>query len=196
MGDGKHRCGWALNSRLEIDYHDCEWGVPVKDDRKLFELLILEGAQAGLNWRTILNKRKAYREAFGNFDPVRVARYSELDIASLLQNPGIVRNQLKIAATIINAQRFLQVQQEYGSFSAFLWGFTAGESIQNRWKAAQDVPSRTRESDVLAKDLKKRGFKFVGTTICYAYMQAIGMVNDHLVDCFRHCEIARLTATA
>lgn len=192
MGDDRRRCAWALNSATECEYHDLEWGVPVRDDRRLFEMLILEGAQAGLSWRTILNKRAAYRGAFDDFDPAKVARYSASDIQRLLQNPGIVRNRLKVGAAVVNATRFLEVQQEQGSFVDYLWRFTDDQPIVNRWTGARQAPTRTVQSDAMSKDLKKRGFKFVGTTICYAYMQSIGMVNDHVIDCFRHAEIARL----
>jgi DNA-3-methyladenine glycosylase I len=196
MKSDRHRCEWALSSQLEADYHDREWGVPVEDDRKLFEMLILEGAQAGLSWRTVLAKREAYRRAFDDFDAGKVASYSKHKVARLRQDPSIIRNRLKIEAAVVNAGRFLEVQQQQGSFRAYLWGFTAGRSITNRWTRAREVPVRTPESDALSMDLKRRGFKFVGTTICYAYMQSIGMVNDHLLCCFRHREIARLVAAA
>lgn len=179
------RCDWARNE-LSIAYHDAEWGVPVRDDRTLFEFLILEGAQAGLSWDTILRKRARYREVFDNFDAARVARYDEAKIAGLLHDPGIIRNRLKIAAAITNAQKFLAVQKEFGSFSEYVWRFVGGQPLVNSWREPAQVPARTPESDALSKDLQKRGFKFVGSTIMYAFMQATGMVNDHLVSCFRY----------
>lgn len=179
------RCTWAERSPLEQAYHDSEWGTPVHDDRLLFEFLILEGAQAGLSWTTILRKRHAYRAAFDGFDPERVARYDETKIGELLANPGIVRNRLKIAAAVNNARRFLEVRERFDSFDAYLWRFVDGCPRQNTWRSMAEVPARTAESDALSKDLVKRGFRFVGSVICYAYMQAIGMVNDHTVDCFR-----------
>ena len=172
-----------------IDYHDREWGVPVHDDRRLFEFLILEAAQAGLSWRTILNKRENYRDAFGGFDPEVVARYGPDDVARLLENPGIVRNRLKIAAAISNADGFLQVQQEFGSFDAFVWRFVDGRPIDHRIARPSETPVQTAESDAMSQELKGRGFKFVGSTICYAFMQAVGMVNDHEMGCFRHGEV-------
>ncbi|MCO6454580.1 MAG: DNA-3-methyladenine glycosylase I [Pirellulaceae bacterium] len=183
------RCPWAQGEQY-IQYHDLEWGVPVHDDRLLFELLILEGAQAGLSWQTILRKRASYREAFAQFDPVRVARFGERQRVALLANPGIVRNRLKIDSAIQNARAFLDVQRAFGTFDQYLWPFVGGRPIQNRWRSLGDVPAKTAESDALSKDLKRRGFKFVGSTICYAYMQATGLVNDHLVDCFRHARLA------
>ena len=183
----RRRCAWA-KSEISIPYHDEEWGVPVHDDRTLFEMLILEGAQAGLSWETVLRKRARYRDVFDNFDVARVARYDKRRVRKLLTNPGIIRNRLKIAATIQNAKAFLAVRKEFGSFDAYLWRFVDGHPLKNARRGRQ-VPARTRESDALSKDLQKRGFKFVGTTICYAMMQAIGMVNDHSVDCFRHDEI-------
>lgn len=191
VNDDKQRCSWSQGSQLYRDYHDNEWGVPVHDDQVLFEFLTLEGAQAGLSWSTILNKREAYRLAFDNFDAQKVATYDETKIAELLNNPGIVRNKLKVNSTVSNAQLFLQMQQEYGSFDAYIWQFTGGKTIYNHWKSIKDVPETTPESDAMSKDLKKRGFKFVGSTICYAYMQAIGMVNDHVVDCFFYSETNR-----
>ena len=185
------RCSWAQTD-LSIPYHDTEWGVPLHDDRALFEFLILEGAQAGLSWETILKKRESYREAFDHFDAKKVARYGDAKVAELLANPGIIRNRLKVASAIINAKAFLEVQKEFGSFDAYLWGFVGGKPIQTGLCSHRDVPTRTAESDAMSKDLKKRGFKFVGTTICYALMQAVGMVNDHLVDCPRHAKVARL----
>jgi len=187
-----NRCAWARNE-LSIRYHDEEWGVPVHDDRTLFEFLILEGAQAGLSWDTILKKREHYREVFDNFDSKQVARYDSRKVKQLLDDPGIVRNRLKIAAAIQNARAFLAVQKEFGSFDAYLWQFLRGKPKQNSWRSIKDAPTRTQESDALSKDLIKRGFKFVGSTICYAMMQAVGMVNDHTVDCFRHKEVRRRT---
>ncbi len=183
------RCAWAGDDALYRVYHDREWGVPLHDDRQLFEFLILEGAQAGLSWITILRKRENYRIAFDGFDPARIARYDAGKIASLLQNPGIVRNRLKVAAAITNARKFLDVQEEFGSFDAFVWRFVDGEPKQNRWRSIADIPASTPESDAMSRELKKRGFKFVGSTICYAHMQATGMVNDHTTDCFRHKEL-------
>ena len=184
-----NRCEWATKSVLEQRYHDTEWGVPVHDDRTLFEFLVLEGAQAGLSWSTILNKRARYREVFDQFDPQRVARYDTAKVAQLLADPGIVRNRLKIAAAINNAQRYLEVQQAFGSFDAYLWRFVDGKPVQNAWASWQEVPAATPVSDALSRDLARRGFKFAGSTICYAMMQAVGMVNDHSVDCFRYREI-------
>ena len=171
-------------------YHDQEWGVPLHDDRALFEFLILEGAQAGLSWSTILKKRPAYRAAFDRFHPRKVARYDEAKFAALLANPAIVRNRLKIRSAVQNAQALLAVQKEFGSFDAYIWQFVGGQHIQNRWSRMQEVPARTPQSDAMSKDLRKRGFTFVGSTICYAFMQATGMVNDHLVSCFRHQQIS------
>ena len=182
------RCAWATTEPA-ITYHDEEWGVPVHDDRVLFEFLILEGAQAGLSWNTILKKRETYRKAFDGFRPEKIARYNKRDVQRLLRNDGIVRNRLKIAATIENAKKFREVRKEFGSFDAYLWSFVGGRPIQNRRRTLADVPSRTTESDVMSRDLLRRGFKFVGSTICYAFMQATGMVNDHLVTCPRHAEL-------
>jgi DNA-3-methyladenine glycosylase I len=176
---------------LSIRYHDEEWGVPVHDDRTLFEFLILEGAQAGLSWETILKKRENYRAAFDNFDAHKVARYDRRKVARLLKNPGIVRNRLKIAAAVQNAQALLRVQEEFGSFDRYMWQFVGGSPPLNAWKSARRVPARTDQSDAMSKDLTKRGFTFVGSTICYAFMQAVGMVNDHLVQCFRYAAVAR-----
>lgn len=192
------RCAWAGNDPLYQAYHDHEWGVPVHDDRLLFEFLVLEGAQAGLSWITILRKRDAYRQAFSNFDPVLVARYDDLKVAELLANPGIVRNRLKVASAVRNARAFLDLQQEFGSFDAYLWRFVDGQPLQNAWAGMADVPARTPLSDSLSRDLKRRGFNFVGSTICYALLQAVGVVNDHTTDCFRWrelggCEKAPLT---
>lgn len=180
-----NRCHWASNE-WNIPYHDEEWGVPIHDDRVLFEFLILEGAQAGLSWDTILRKRSRYREVFDNFDPECVARYDSKKVRELLKDPGIVRNRLKIAATIINARAFLAVQKEFGSFDAYIWKFVGGKPKQNNWTKHQKMPAKTRESDAMSKDLQKRGFRFVGSTICYAFMQAVGMVNDHFIHCFRY----------
>jgi len=189
-----NRCPWAKTD-LYVQYHDTEWGVPVHDDRLLFELLILEGAQAGLSWETILKKRDNYRDAFDNFDPAVVAKYGQKTTKSLLANAGIVRNRLKIEAAIQNAKMFLVVQDEFGSFDEYIWGFVANEPKQNAWKTLKHVPAKTAESDAMSTDLKRRGFKFVGSTICYAFMQAVGMVNDHLVECFRHSELSRAEDT-
>jgi DNA-3-methyladenine glycosylase I len=184
------RCGWAGTDPLYCAYHDAEWGVPLHDDRSLFEFLVLEGAQAGLSWITILRKRENYRKAFDGFDATRIARYNANKIESLLQNAGIVRNRMKVEAAVTNAQKFLDVQEEFGSFDAFIWQFVDGTPRQNRWRSLAEIPASTKESDAMSKDLKRRGFKFVGSTICYAHMQATGMVNDHVVDCFRHRELA------
>ena len=179
------RCAWARNE-LAIRYHDEEWGVPVYDDHRLFEFLVLEGAQAGLSWDTILKKRENYRSAFDEFDAARIARYQQRKIARLLADPGIVRNRLKITSTVQNARAFLKVQEEIGSFDRYIWQFVDGRPRVNAWKSLRQVPARTTQSDTMSKDLQKRGFNFVGSTICYAFMQAVGMVNDHLVDCFRY----------
>jgi DNA-3-methyladenine glycosylase I len=184
------RCGWA-QTPLSIAYHDQEWGTPVHDDRVLFEFITLEGAQAGLSWETILRKRDAYRDAFAGFDPATVARFTPARIERLMQNTGIVRNRLKIESTITNAKAFLAVQKEFGSFDAYVWRTVGGKPLQNRWRRLGKVPARTDESDALSKDLKKRGFRFVGSTICYAFMQAVGMVNDHAVDCAWRVKAAR-----
>jgi DNA-3-methyladenine glycosylase I len=178
------RCSWA-RTPLSIAYHDREWGTPVHDDRTLFEFLILEGAQAGLSWETILRKREAYRSAFAGFDPARVARFRQERVARLLQNAGIVRNRLKIASAVGNAKLFLEVQREFGSFDTYAWSFVGGRPRINQWRSHNDIPARTSESDALSRDLSKRGFKFVGSTICYAFMQAVGMVDDHTTDCFK-----------
>lgn len=187
----KNRCPWA-EAEINHAYHDTEWGVPSHDDRHLFEMLILEGAQAGLSWSTILKKREAYRRAFTGFDPSAVARFDARKQAALLADPGIVRNRLKIAAAVVNARAFLAVQAEFGSFDRYLWAFVGGAPLQPHRRRHGDIPVRTPESDALSADLKRRGFKFVGSTICYAYMQAVGMVNDHLVTCPRHAACARL----
>lgn len=183
------RCAWAGGDALYQAYHDQEWGVPVHDDRRLFEFLILEGAQAGLSWITILRKRENYRAAFDNFDAERIARYDANKIESLLQDAGIVRNRLKLEAAIINAQKFLEVRETSGSFDSFIWQFVGGSTMQNAWRSIADVPASTPQSDAMSKELKRRGFKFAGTTICYALMQATGMVNDHTTNCFRHKEL-------
>jgi DNA-3-methyladenine glycosylase I len=188
----KTRCAWSGTDPLYIAYHDEEWGVPVHDDRVLFEFLVLEGAQAGLSRRTILRKRDAYRRAFDRFDPRKVARYEKRKVASLLRDAGIVRNRAKIASAIKNAKVFLDVQAEFGSFDAYQWRFVNGRPIQNRWTAEGQIPPRSAQSDAMSDDLKRRGFSFVGSTIIYAHMQAVGMVNDHVVTCFRHREVARL----
>jgi DNA-3-methyladenine glycosylase I len=183
------RCGWSLSTPKYITYHDLEWGVPVHDDRTLFEFLVLEGAQAGLSWRTILEKRDNYRKAFDRFDPKKVARYDKRRIATLLGDAGIVRNRLKVESAVTNAKAFLKVQEAFGSFDAYMWRFVDGAPIQNAWPSLKHIPPRTDISDTLSKDLKQRGFRFVGSTIIYAHMQATGMVNDHIVDCFRHPEL-------
>lgn len=192
---GKTRCVWAGNDELYQRYHDCEWGVPLHDDQKLFEFLILEGAQAGLSWITILRKRENYRTALDGFDATRIAGYSTNKIESLLQDAGIVRNRLKVQSAVINAQKFLEVQSEFGSFDQFIWQFVDGQPRQNAWRSLTEVPARTAESDAMSKELKRRGFKFVGSTICYAHMQATGMVNDHTTDCFRHAQLCSKQGT-
>lgn len=184
VADARTRCGWA-QTPLSIAYHDAEWGVPVHDDVVLFEFLTLEGAQAGLSWETILKKRDAYRAAFSGFDPARVARFTPARVERLMQNPGIVRNRLKIESTMRNAKAFLAVQKEFGSFDEYVWGFVGRAPRVNRWRTLQQVPARTPDSDTLSRDLLRRGFTFVGSTICYAFMQAVGLVNDHTADCFR-----------
>lgn len=184
------RCAWP-RSELDIAYHDAEWGVPVHDDRLLFEYLTLEGAQAGLSWSTILRKRGEYRRAFADFDPTRVARFTPARVERLRQDPGIVRNRLKIESTVSNARAFLDVQDEFGSFDAYVWDFVGGQPKQNAWRSLRGVPASTKESDALSRDLKRRGFRFVGSTICYAFMQAVGMVNDHVTTCFRYPELKR-----
>jgi DNA-3-methyladenine glycosylase I len=186
----KARCPWA-KTELYVQYHDAEWGVPVHDDRLLFEFLVLEGAQAGLSWETILKKRENYRRAFDNFDPAIVARYTQKKRTSLLSDSGIVRNRLKIEAAVQNAKAFLAVQDAFGGFDEYVWGFVGHEPKQNTWRSIKEVPAKAPESDAMSKDLKRRGFTFVGSTICYAFMQAVGMVNDHLVDCFRHGELRK-----
>lgn len=183
------RCNWAEGDRLDATYHDTEWGVPVHDDRVLFEFLILEGAQAGLSWRTVLHKRESYREAYAGFDPAKVAEFGPDWVESQMQNPGLVRNRLKLESSIKNARAFLDIQQEFRRFDAYLWDFVGGETKVNHWRDMHEVPASTPESDALSKSLKRRGFSFVGTTICYAYMQAVGLVNDHLTECFRYTEV-------
>ncbi len=186
----KKRCGWVPeNNQLYTDYHDFEWGVPVHDDRKLFEFLILEGFQAGLSWSTILNKRENFKRAFDGFAAEKIAIYDQQKLDELMNNPGIIRNKLKINAAVTNARSFLKIQDEFGSFDAYIWRFSEGKTIQNHWKTLKDIPAMTDESDAMSKDLKRRGFKFVGSTVCYAHMQATGMVNDHTADCFRHREV-------
>jgi DNA-3-methyladenine glycosylase I len=187
-----NKCKWAFNSANEEHYHDHEWGVPVHDDRMLFEFLVLEGAQAGLSWSTILNKREGYRKAFDHFDVEKVARYDENKVNQLLQNPEIIRNKLKVNAAITNARAFIKVQEEFGSFDAYIWRFVDGQPVQNSWQHHHELPASTNLSDLVSRDLKKRGFKFVGSVICYAHMQATGMVNDHTVDCFRHEQVRQL----
>lgn len=186
---GLVRCAWAGGSDAYRAYHDLEWGVPVHDDRSHFEFLILEGAQAGLSWSTILRKREGYRAAFAGFDPAAVARFGEAEQQALLQNPEIVRNRLKVSSAVGNARAFLEVQSEFGSFDAYIWGFTGGRALRNAWRDLSEIPAETEESRAMSKDLKKRGFRFVGPTICYAYMQAVGLVNDHTMDCFRYAEV-------
>lgn len=187
----KHiRCAWAGGNALMMDYHDREWGVPLRDDLQLFEFMILEGAQAGLSWQTVLNKREEYRRAFHSFNPKRMAQYGALDAARLMANPGIIRNRLKISAAISNAQAYLRVLDEGGSFSDYLWWFVGGKPIQHGFTSHKQLPATSPESEAMSKDLKQRGFRFVGSTICYAFMQATGMVNDHTTDCFRHRELS------
>ena len=192
----KKRCEWCGTDPLYVAYHDHEWGVPSRHDRHLFEMLILEGAQAGLSWSTILKKRDAYRKAFDGFDAEKVARYTPKRLEAMLKNPGIVRNRLKVEAAVTNARAFLRVVDEFGSFERYIWGFVGGRPIQNRWRGLRVIPPKTAVSDAMSKDLKKRGFKFVGSTICYAFMQAVGMVNDHVLHCYRYREIARLSLTS
>jgi DNA-3-methyladenine glycosylase I len=192
----KRRCGWALTGDLERTYHDLEWGVPVHDDRRLYEFLLLEGAQAGLSWSTILKKRRGYHRAFAGFDPVQVAAFDHSAIGRLLADAAIVRNRLKIEAAIANARVFLKVQERYGSFDAFAWRFVGGRPRRNAWRNLADVPALTPESTTMSREMRKLGFRFVGPTICYAFMQAVGMVNDHLVDCFRYREVNENPASA
>jgi DNA-3-methyladenine glycosylase I len=183
------RCAWAGSDPLSVAYHDQEWGVPLHDERRLFEFLVLEGAQAGLSWMTILKKRDNYRQAFAGFDPAGVAGFDAAQVAELLQNPGIVRNRLKIEAAVANARAYRQVQGEFGSFDAYIWGFVGGRPIHNAWTSLSQIPAQTPQSQAMSKDLLRRGFRFVGPTICYAFMQAVGMVNDHTTDCFRYAEL-------
>ena len=185
----KTRCEWLTEDPVYVDYHDKEWGVPLHDDRKLFEFLILDAAQAGLSWLIILKKRENYRKAFDGFDASKIARYDQRKVKALLADSGIVRNRLKIESAIDNAKSFLAIRKEFGSFDKFIWQFTSGETIRNRWKSIKEIPGRTVESDAMSKELKRRGFRFVGSTICYAFMQAAGMVNDHIVKCFRYREV-------
>ncbi|PWW82088.1 MULTISPECIES: DNA-3-methyladenine glycosylase I [Prosthecochloris] len=191
----KKRCGWCGDDPLYVAYHDKEWGVPVFDDRKLFEMLVLEGAQAGLSWITILRKRENYRQAFDRFSFEKVAGYTEHDVGRLLGNPGIVRNRRKIESTIRNAQGVLAIQERHGSFASFVWDFVDGKPIQNQWRLLSDVPAFSKESDRMNRELKRLGFSFVGSTICYAFMQAVGMVNDHVTDCFRHREVRNTSSS-
>jgi DNA-3-methyladenine glycosylase I len=188
----KNRCSWCLKFDQYIDYHDTEWGVPVHDDRIHFEFLILEGAQAGLSWSTILKKREGYRKAFADFDPAKVSRFTETKLEKILLDPGIVRNRLKVYAAVNNAKRFLEVQKEFGSFDKYIWGFVGGKPIVHKWKSLKQIPPTSKESDALSKDLIKRGFKFVGTTVIYAHMQACGLINDHIMDCFRYKETVKM----
>ena len=185
----KTRCVWPGTNELMIKYHDEEWGFPLHDDRKLFEFLVLDAFQAGLSWQTIINKRKNFEKAFHNFDAEKIAKYNEEDFQRLMEDAGIIRNKLKIRATITNAQKFLEVQKEFGSFDKYIWQFTNYKTIRNKWKSVKELPAKTKESDLMSEDLRKKGFKFVGSTICYAFMQASGMVNDHTSDCFRWKEI-------
>ncbi len=187
----KNRCEWAGADPLMVEYHDREWGTPVHDDRTLFEFLILEGAQAGRSWSTVLKKRERYRQVFDNFDAAKVARYTEKKTAKLLADPGIIRNRLKVASAVRNAKAFLAVQEELGSFDAFIWQFVGGVPKVNRWRSLNQIPAQTAESDAMSRELKRRGFNFVGSTICYAFMQAVGMVNDHTVDCFRYQKLVQ-----
>ena len=191
MGSSKKRCSWPGSDDLMVAYHDNEWGVPLHDDRKLFECLVLDAFQAGLSWRTILNKRENFRAAFDGFDAERIARYRKPKIERLLKDAGIVRNRMKVEATVANAKAFLKAQEEHGSFDGYIWQFVNGTPKQNRWRSLKQLPASTPESDRMSKDLKDRGFKFVGATICYAFMQAVGMVNDHLVTCFRYDQLKR-----
>ena len=185
------RCAWCGSDPLYIKYHDDEWGIPVTDDQKLFEMLILEGAQAGLSWITILRKRENYRKAFSNFDPVKISKYDQKKLESLLADPGIVRNRLKIASVVINAKAYLKVKSEYGSFAKYIWSFVDNKPLINHFKTLKELPAKTEISDAMSKDLKKRGFKFVGSTICYAFMQAVGIVNDHTEECFRYKPLSK-----
>ncbi len=187
--DEVRRCNWSVSDPIYIKYHDKEWGVPVHNDRKLFEMIVLDGAQAGLSWFTILKKRENYRKAFDNFDPKKVAKYDKRKISQLLKNEGIIRNKLKVESAVTNAKAFLKVKEEFGTFDKYIWKFVNGKTKVNSWKTLKHIPATSKESDAMSKDLKARGFKFVGSTICYAFMQAAGMVNDHTVDCFRYKEL-------
>ncbi len=187
----KRRCDWPADNPLMVEYHDTEWGVPVHDDRKLFEFLVLDAAQAGLSWLTVLKKRENYRKAFRQFDPEKVARFKAGKIEDLLADPGIIRNRLKVESAVANAKAMLEVREEFGSFDSYIWGFTGGKTIKNKWKKLDQLPAESDESRAMSKDMKKRGFKFCGPVICYAFMQAAGMVNDHLVHCFRYREVGR-----
>lgn len=191
MNTNLNRCPWVGQNETMIRYHDEEWGVPVHDDMKLFEFIVLDSFQAGLSWAIILNKREGFREAFAHFQPEKVAAFTEEKINELILNPAIIRNKLKIRSTVTNAQAFLDIQKEYGNFDKFIWQFTDGETIRNKWETEAEIPTHSPESDAMSTELKKHGFKFVGTTICYAFMQAAGMINDHLVDCFRYTEVKR-----
>ena len=182
-------CEWPADDELMVKYHDKEWGVPLHDDRKLFEFIVLDGAQAGLSWKTILYRREGYRKAFDNFDPKKIAKYTKKDVKRLLNDKGIIRNRLKIESTITNAQKFLEIQKEFGSFDKYIWQFVAHKPIRNKFRSLKDIPANSKESDSMSKGLKKRGFRFVGSTICYAFMQASGMVNDHIAKCFRYKEL-------
>jgi len=184
-----NRCEWCGTEEVYVKYHDKEWGVPVYDDQKLFEMLILEGAQAGLSWITILKRRETYRIAYNNFDPKIIVNWDDKKISELLEDPGIIRNKLKVVAAKLNAQKFLEIVEEYGSFKKYIWSFVEGKPIQNNFKKMADIPATSKDSDAMSKGLKKKGFKFVGSTICYAYMQSVGMVNDHVISCFRHTEL-------
>jgi DNA-3-methyladenine glycosylase I len=188
----KKSCEWPTNDPLMLKYHDAEWGAPLHDDRKLFEFLVLDAFQAGLSWAIVLKKRENFRKAFGNFDPAKIAKFDKKRVAKLLKDDGIIKNRLKIEATVANAQKFLEVKKEFGSFDKYIWQFTDYQTIRNGFKTLKQLPAKTKESDAMSQDLKQRGFKFVGSTICYAFMQAAGMVNDHTVDCFRHKEVVRL----
>ena len=192
MEDTKIRCSWCLKFDQYIKYHDEEWGLPVHDDRTHYEFLILEGAQAGLSWATVLKKRQGYKQSFAEFDAAKVARFTQRRIEKILENPGIIRNRLKVSAAVNNAKRFLEIRKEFGSFDNYIWSFVGGKPIVNRWKTLQEIPPTSAESDALSKDLVKRGFKFVGSTVMYAHMQACGLVNDHLVDCWRYHEVMKL----
>ena len=188
----KKTCTWAQSTKSMIDYHDKDWGVPVHDDRLLFEMLILEGAQAGLSWSTILNRRKTYKKAFDNFNVKKISKYNAKDVKRLLNDPGIIRNKLKVASTILNAKLFIEIQKEFGSFNKYIWKFVKNKPINNKFKSLKEIPATTKESDEMSKDLKEKVFKFVGSTICYAFMQGVGMVNDHQIDCFRYKQISKL----